>query len=77
MTSLKPEEMSDGSIVLSGDGFELKLKHNSKALELKIEPVPIKDSKLHKNWGDMVYRLVFISTKNKVTDRVEFTITKN
>ncbi len=74
MTCLVPEKRSDGYVQLQGDGFALLLEYDIKKVDLRIEEKIIEDSRLKNNWGEVLYRLVFISKTELLHDDIEFII---
>jgi len=75
MTCLKPEKVSDELVRLKGGDFSLVLKYDPKKTDVKIEKRQIEDARLKNNWGESLYRLVFIYKPDKLSDQVDFMIT--
>ncbi|MFY0654832.1 MAG: heparinase II/III family protein [Cyclobacteriaceae bacterium] len=59
ITYCKVSKTSSGNLKLEGDGFDLNLKYNNKAVEPKIEFIEVTDSKLKNYWPEGVTRIVF------------------
>jgi len=74
MTCLVPEKKSDGGVQLKGNGFALLLEYDIKKTDLRIEEKIIKDRRLKNNWGEVLYRLVFTSKTELLSDEIEFVI---
>jgi hypothetical protein len=74
MTCLPPEKKSDGVVRLQGEGFALLLEYDSRKTELRMEEKPVEDERLKSNWGEVLYRLVFISKSELLEDNIEFVI---
>lgn len=72
VTYSKVTEPMPGNIQLSGDGFELIMNYNAKALTCEIEFIEVTDSKLKRYWPEGVTRIVLtvknpgLSGKNKI-----------
>ncbi|MBE0652842.1 MAG: heparinase II/III family protein [Bacteroidales bacterium] len=74
MTGLEPVISKGGQVLLKGDGFNLMLEYDTKKSDLKIEEKLIDDSRLRNSWGEVLYRLIFISKTDKLKDDIEFVI---
>lgn len=58
MLACKPEMAGDGRLAFSCGGETAYLDYDP-ALRCRIEEIPITESRLHWNWGDMVWRVIF------------------
>ena len=58
MLACKPEMAGDGCLAFSCGGETAYLDYDP-ALRCRIEEIPITESRLHWNWGDMVWRVIF------------------
>jgi hypothetical protein len=59
VTSCKVSELNEGILKLEGEGFNLIMKYNSKAVTPKIEFNKVTDSKLKTYWPGGITRIVF------------------
>jgi hypothetical protein len=75
MTCLIPEKVSDELVKMKGGDFSLVLKYDPKKTDVKIEKRQIEDARLKNNWGESLYRLVFVYKQDKLSDQVDFMIT--
>jgi hypothetical protein len=73
ITYCKVTELEPGVLKLQGDGFELKMKYNTKLVSPKIEFIEVTDTGLKRYWPDGITRIVFeiknpkLKGKNVVT----------
>jgi len=73
ITYCKVTELEPGVLKLEGDGFELKMKYNTKAVSSKIEFIEVTDNGLRRYWPDGITRIVLeiqnpkLKGKNSVT----------
>lgn len=76
ITYCKVSELSAGKLRLSGDGFNLDLKYNSKAVTPKIEFTEVTDNKLKRYWPNGITRIVFEINNIKLAGKNELVISK-
>jgi hypothetical protein len=58
ITYCKVTELEPGVLKLQGDGFELKMKYNTKSVSSKIEFIEVTDSGLKRYWPEGITRIV-------------------
>ena len=74
MTPLPCTEQ-DGALVLSGDGFALRMTWPAAKLAFRVEEVPMDDPRLRGVWGERLYRLCFDVKGGRAKDRFTFEVT--
>ncbi len=75
ITCLQPIISEDGTVKFnSTDRFKnasLFMKYDNSKFEPSIEKIKIDDSKLHRVWGDYIYRVKLLSKENKLEDKIK------
>ena len=74
MTPLPCKEQ-DGAVVLSGDGFSLRMTWPAAKLAFRLEEVPMEDPPLRNVWGERLYRLCFDVKGGRTKDNFSFEVT--
>ena len=74
MTPLPCKEQ-DGAVVLSGDGFSLRMTWPAAKLAFRLEEVPMEDPPLRNVWGERLYRLCFDVRGGRTKDNFSFEVT--
>lgn len=60
--------VEDGNVMFSvADGLSAAMSFDSESLEVDVEDIPITESRMLRNWGGMVWRIVF-TEKTRVSD---------
>jgi len=70
-------ELAPGQLSLKGEGFELTMKYNSKALDPKIEFIEVTDDGLKRYWPRGITRIVFTMNNPGLNGKDEIVITPN
>lgn len=70
-----PMPLKKGVLEFNTGEKRLFLEFNPLFFKMEIEPVEIKDSRMLKNWGGRIYRIVFTSMKAAVNSEYSFRIT--
>ncbi len=76
ITSCKVIELESGVLSLQGDGFELKMKYNSKSVSPNIEFNEVTDAGLKRYWPEGITRIVFQIKNPKLKGKNVVTILK-
>ncbi|GHU78006.1 heparinase [Clostridia bacterium] len=59
VTRARPELDGESLLLDAGNGVTARLSYNSVELDVRIEEIPITESRMLRNWGGMIWRIVF------------------